>query len=133
MQRLTDNTGVVCVSGQHLGIGSAPCLAKPHCASTRPQHRGLLTLPFRVFFGLLFGILFLPFAILFLPFLLLRLVIKAAVLVFILPFVLIAAVFAAGVALIAVVFAILAPLLPFVVVGLIVWAVMRASRPAYAP
>ena len=93
----------------------------------------LLTLPFRMVFGALFGILFLPFAILLLPFLLLRLVIKAAVLLFVVPFVLLATLFAVGMALIAVFFAILAPLLPFVVVGLIVWAVMRASRPAYAP
>jgi len=93
----------------------------------------LLTLPFRIFFGALCGILFLPFAILLLPFLLLRLVIKAAVLLFVVPFVLLATLFAIGMAVIAVFFAILAPLLPFVVVGLIVWAVMRASRPAYAP
>ena len=92
----------------------------------------LITLPFRIFFGLLFGILFLPFAILFLPFLLLRLVIKAAALLFVLPIVLLATLFAVGVAFVAVLFAVLAPLLPFAVVALIVWAVMRASRPAYA-
>ena len=38
----------------------------------------LLTLPFRLFFCLLFGLMFLPFTILFLPFMLLRLVLKAA-------------------------------------------------------
>jgi hypothetical protein len=93
----------------------------------------LLTLPFRIFFGVLFGILCLPFAILFLPFLLLRLVIKSAVLLFVVPIVLLAMLFAVGVALVAVLFAVLAPLLPFAVVALIVWAVMRPSRPAYAP
>jgi hypothetical protein len=30
-------------------------------------------------------------------------------------------------------FVVLSPLLPFAIVALIVWAVMRASRPAYAP
>jgi len=93
----------------------------------------LITLPFRIFFGLLFGILFLPFAILFLPFLLMRLVIKTAALLFVLPIVLLATLFAVGVAFVAVIFTVLAPLLPFAVVALIVWAVMRASRPAYAP
>ena len=37
----------------------------------------LLTLPFRLFFCLLFGLIFLPFAILFLPFLLIDMVTAA--------------------------------------------------------
>jgi hypothetical protein len=90
----------------------------------------LLTLPFRILFGLLVGILFLPFALLLLPFFLLRLLIKATVLLFVLPFVLLATLLVAGVALTAVLFALLAPLLPFAVVGLLIWVVMRASRPA---
>ena len=56
----------------------------------------LLTLPFRIFFGLLFGLLLLPFTLLFLPFLLLRAVFKLALLAF------------------------------------LIWAIVRASRPAYA-
>ena len=43
-----------------------------------PDMVHLLTLPFRIVFGLLFGILLLPFALLAFPFLLLRFVVKAA-------------------------------------------------------
>ena len=97
----------------------------------------LLTLPFRIFFGIVAAIivlplalLALPFALLLIPFLLVRLVLKAAVLV--LPFVALAAVFALGLGLFVVLCVMLAPLLPFAVIGLIVWAIVRASRPAYA-
>jgi len=62
----------------------------------------LLTLPFRLAFGLLFGVLLLPFALLFLPFLLLRVVLKSLVLLVALPFVLLAVGAAIVVALIAV-------------------------------
>ena len=46
----------------------------------------LLTLPFRLFFGLLFGLLFLPFTILLLPFILLRIILKAAFALIMVPF-----------------------------------------------
>ena len=39
----------------------------------------LLTLPFRIVFGVLLAVLLLPFTLLFLPFLLLRLLIKTTV------------------------------------------------------
>jgi hypothetical protein len=52
------------------------------------------------------------------------------VLVFLVPIVLLATLLAVGAAFVAVSFVVLAPLLPFAVVALIVWAVMRASRPA---
>jgi hypothetical protein len=89
----------------------------------------LLTLPFRIVFGLLFGLLLLPFALLFLPFLLLRFVIKSIVLLAVLPFVLLAAGAALVVAVVAVLFAVMIPLLPFAFVALCIWAIVRSSRP----
>jgi len=91
----------------------------------------LLTLPFRIFFGLLFGLLLLPFTLLFLPFLLLRAVIKLTFLLVLAPIIAIVAVGALLVAGLAVFFALLLPLLPFALVGLFIWAIVRASRPAY--
>jgi hypothetical protein len=92
----------------------------------------LLTLPFRIFFGVLFGLLLLPFTLLFLPFLLLRAVIKLALLAFLAPLIALVTVGALLIGGFAIFFALLLPLLPFAVVGLIVWAIVRASRPAYA-
>jgi hypothetical protein len=92
----------------------------------------LLTLPFRVFFGVSFGLLLLPFTLLFLPFLLLRAVFKLALLAFLAPLVVLVTVGALLLAGVAIFFALLLPLLPFAIVGLIVWAIVRASRPAYA-
>jgi hypothetical protein len=93
----------------------------------------LLTLPFRLAFGLLAAVLFIPFALLFLPFLLLRFVIKSLVLLAVLPFVLLAVGAALVVALIAVILAVIVPLLPFALVAFCVWAVVRSSRPALIP
>ncbi|MGH9806291.1 MAG: hypothetical protein ACRD9W_03365 [Terriglobia bacterium] len=90
----------------------------------------LLTLPFRIAFGLLFGVLVLPFALLFLPFLLLRVLIKSVVLLVALPFVLLAVGAALLAAFVAVTFAVMIPLLPFAFVALCVWAIVRSSRPA---
>ena len=92
----------------------------------------LLTLPCRIFFGLLFGLLLLPFTLLFLPFLLLRAVIKLTFLLVLAPIIAIVAVGALLVAGFALVFVLLLPLLPFALVGLFIWAIVRASRPAYA-
>ena len=50
----------------------------------------------------------------------------------VLPFVLLAMGLTMGVAFLVLICVILAPLLPFAVIALIVWAAMRASRPAYA-
>ena len=92
----------------------------------------LLTLPFRIVFGLFFGLLFLPFTLLFLPFLLLRIIIKSAVMLIVLPFVLLAVGGALLVAMLAVGLALMVPLLPFAFVALCIWAIMRSSRAATA-
>ncbi|MCU1384356.1 MAG: hypothetical protein JWL71_3053 [Acidobacteria bacterium] len=89
----------------------------------------LLTLPFRIAFGLLFGLLLLPFALLIVPFLLLRVVLKSLVLLVALPFVLLAVGGALLVAFAAVLCAVMIPLLPFAFVALCVWAIVRSSRP----
>jgi hypothetical protein len=96
----------------------------------------LFTLPFRIAFGLLllpFAVLLLPFALLIVPFLLLRFVLKSIVLLMVLPFVLLAVGAALLVAFVAVVFAVMIPLLPFAFIGFLVWAIVRASRPALLP
>ena len=90
----------------------------------------LLTLPFRLFLGLLFGLIFLPLTILFLPFILLRLLLKTAFALIMLPFALVMAFIGIAFAVLAVSFAILIPLLPFVVVGACVWLLTRNSRAA---
>jgi hypothetical protein len=103
----------------------------------------LLTLPFRIVFGLFFGLLALPFAfiampfalvgiVLFLPFLLLRFVIKAAVGLVMLPVVLLLAGIVCAALLVAAAVAILIPLSPLLLIGFIVWAVTRNSRAAIA-
>jgi len=91
----------------------------------------LLTLPFRIFFGVLFGLLLLPFALLFLPFLLLRAVIKLTLLLVLAPIIAIVTVGALLLAGFALFLVLLLPLLPFALVGLFIWAIVRASRPAY--
>jgi len=90
----------------------------------------VLTLPFRIFFGLLFAVLLLPLAVLFVPFLLLRAAIKLAALAFVAPLVLTALLVAGVVAAAAVFVAVLLPLLPFALVALVVWAIVRPSQPA---
>lgn len=89
----------------------------------------LLTLPFRIVFGLLL----LPFAILFLPFLLLRVLIKSVVFLVALPFVLLTIGAGLLVAFIAVACLLMIPLLPFAFVALFIWAVARSSRPTLSP
>ena len=87
----------------------------------------LLTWPFRI----LFGWLLLPFALLLLPFLILRFVIRAAVAVVLLPLMLFIAAIVCVALANAFLLAVLAPLLPFALVALFVWAVFHgASRPA---
>ncbi len=97
----------------------------------------LLTLPFRLVFGLVFGVLgivvavlCLPFALLFLPFLLLRVVLKTAFALMILPFVLLVAGAGLLIAFAAVSLGLLIPLLPVAFVAFCIWAIVRASRPA---
>ncbi len=103
----------------------------------------LLTLPFRIVFGLFFGLLALPFAllllpfaligsVLFLPFLLLRFVIKAAVGLLVLPIVLLLAGIVCVALFFAAALAVLIPLSPFLLLALVVWAVTRNSRAAIA-
>ena len=93
----------------------------------------LLTLPFRIVFGLLFGLLLLPFAVLIVPFLLLRVMLKSLVLLVALPFVLLAVGGALLLAFVAILFAVMIPLLPFAFIVLCVWAIVRASRPGLLP
>ena len=69
----------------------------------------LLTLPFRLFFCLLFGLIFLPFAILFLPFLILKLILKATFALFMLPIAIVTGFLGIAIALVAVAFALLIP------------------------
>jgi hypothetical protein len=90
----------------------------------------LLTLPFRIVFGLFFGLLFLPFALLFLPFLLLRFVIRMAVMLIALPFALLAVGAALLCAVLAVGLVLAIPLLPFAFIALCIWAITRSSRAA---
>jgi hypothetical protein len=91
----------------------------------------LLTLPFRLFFGLVFGLLLLPFAILLIPFILLRVAVKAVVLLIALPFALLAVGFGLLLAGLAVVSVLMIPLLPIAFVVFCVWAFVRlVSRPA---
>jgi len=92
----------------------------------------LLTLPFRVVFCLLFGLIFLPLTILFLPFIILRLVLKAAFALFMLPIAILTGFLGIAIALVAVAFALLIPLAPFIVVGVCVWLLTRNSRAATA-
>jgi hypothetical protein len=95
----------------------------------------LLTLPFRILFGLLllpFALLALPFAVLLLPFLILRFVVKAAVALVVLPFVLLIGAIVCVALAIAFSLAILAPLLPFAIIALLVWAITRNSPAAIA-
>jgi hypothetical protein len=92
----------------------------------------LLTLPFRLFFGLLFGFLFLPFTILFLPFILLRIVLKTALALIMLPIALVMAFIGIAFAILAVSFALLIPLLPFAAIAVCIWLLTRNSRAATA-
>jgi hypothetical protein len=95
----------------------------------------VLTLPFRLVFGILFGLIALPFALLaiplallYLPFLLLRLVVKALVGLVLLPFVLVAAVIAGFVALVAITLGVFVPMIvPLAFVGLCVWLALQAG------
>ena len=92
----------------------------------------LLTLPFRIFFGVLFGLLLLPFGILLLPFLLLRAVIKLAVFAVVAPILLMVGLLALVATAGALLMAIVIPLLPFALVALFIWAIVRAAQPSYA-
>jgi len=92
----------------------------------------LLTLPFRLFFCLLFGLIFLPFAILFLPFLILKLILKATFALFMLPIAIVTGFLGIAIALVAVAFALLIPLAPFIVIGVCLWLLTRNSRAATA-
>jgi hypothetical protein len=79
----------------------------------------------------MFCLLLLP---LFLPFLILRILIKATVALVMLPFVLLVAGIGLAFAVFAVSLAVLIPLMPFFLIALIVWALIRAtSRPVVHP
>jgi hypothetical protein len=76
----------------------------------------LVLLPFRLLFGLIFGVLVLPFV-------LLKLILGALLLLVVGP-VLVIAFLAAAVAAVA---AITVPLLPFLCIGFVIWVVLRGS------
>lgn len=79
----------------------------------------LLLLPFRIAFVLALG-LFVA-----LPFLLLRIAIKTTVALLVLPFVLLIVLACLVFGMMAVVFAALLPLLPFAVIGLCLWVMIK--------
>lgn len=81
----------------------------------------LVTLPFRI-----------AFAVLFFPFWIAKTVAKVAVAAVVIPLVALAGIVLAVLAALAAIAAIVAPLLPLVIVGLLVWAVLRSFRPATA-
>jgi hypothetical protein len=85
----------------------------------------LLLLPLKLAFWLVFGIFLLPF-------LLLRLALKVLMAVIVLPFVLVFAFVGVLLACLALAFALLAPLLPFAVIALLIYALMRHSPAATA-
>jgi hypothetical protein len=85
----------------------------------------LLTLPIRIFFG----ILMLPFLFLVIPFLLLRVLFKTALALVVLPVVFVVAIIGVLIAALAVSFAILIPLAPFALVALLVWMLVTRSSP----
>ena len=66
-----------------------------------------------------------------LPFLLLRLVFKLLVFTVVAPLVILASVFAVIVAIGAILLAVLVPFIPFALIALLIWAIVRSSRPAY--
>jgi hypothetical protein len=81
----------------------------------------LVTLPFRI-----------AFAVLFFPIWIVKTVLKLAVGAVVLPLAILAGLALAVVAAIAAVVALIAPLLPLLIVGLLLWAVIRSFRPAVA-
>ena len=93
----------------------------------------LLTLPFRLAFGLLIAILCLPFVLLGLPFLLLRVALKATIALIVLPFTVLAAAAGLVIASLALACALLIPLLPFAFVAVCVWALVQAATTRRSP
>ena len=97
----------------------------------------LLTLPFRIVFGILcalvalpLALLALPFALLALPFLLLRFVIKAVVTLALLPVILFVTLIGVVAGFFALSLAIAVPLLPLAFLAFCVWAIVRMASPA---
>ena len=87
----------------------------------------LLTLPFRVAFALLVGVLLLPAAILAIPFLVLRLVLKVVLALVLLPLAVVVAVVGA---LAGALCGLSVPLVPLAVVGVCIWALTQRSQAA---
>jgi hypothetical protein len=95
-----------------------------------------LLLPFRLAFGIIAGLVVLPFALillpfallLWLPFAILRASLRLAVGLVVLPIVLTALALGLLVAGIGAALAIVVPLLPVTLIALLVWAVVRPSR-----
>jgi hypothetical protein len=101
----------------------------------------LLTLPFRLLFGIVFGLVALPFVVLllpfalllWLPFVLLRLTVKVIMLAVILPIIALFVIGALVVAGVAVFAALLLPLAPFALIALGLWLVFGHSRRTVIP
>jgi hypothetical protein len=81
----------------------------------------LVTLPFRI-----------AFAVLFFPLWIAKTLAKVALAAVVVPVIALAGIVLAVLAAIAAIAAIVAPLLPLLIVGLLVWAVLRSFRPAAA-
>lgn len=81
----------------------------------------LVTLPFRI-----------AFAVLFFPIWIAKTVAKVALAALVIPVVAVIGVVLAVMAALAAIAAIIAPLVPLIIVGLLVWAVIRSFRPAVA-
>jgi len=78
-------------------------------------------------FCLFFSLLFFPFI---LPVLILRFVLKLLFAVLMIPFVLMMVLFAVAMAFFGVLFAVSLPLLPFLAIAAVIWALTRHSRAA---
>lgn len=79
----------------------------------------VITLPFRIAFGVLFF-----------PFWIAKTILKFAIGVVMVPVILVVGIVLAVLAALAALGAIIAPLLPLLIVGLLAWAVVRSFRPA---
>jgi len=80
----------------------------------------LLTLPFRLFFGLLL-----------LPFLMIKWAVKLVVGLAILPFVLLFVLLAVGLAFLAIMAAVIVPLIPFALALGFIWFLVRLASPSH--
>jgi hypothetical protein len=74
----------------------------------------------------------LVFALLFVPFWIARMVLKVTVGAILLPVVMVGGLIVAAIAAVAALIAVVTPLLPLLLVGVLIWLVLRSFRPATA-